>query len=81
MSGGHFNSNGYIYHQMFDFADQLESELQSKDFNTHYNEKTIAKLKRELIRIRECAEVMKKIDYLFSGDIGEETFLRENQDI
>lgn len=80
MSGGHFNSGNYVYHKMVDFADQLEfelSDLQAGDPAHYFCQETRDKLKREISRIREFAKMMKKIDYLFSSDIGEETFLEE----
>jgi len=31
MSGGHFNSNGYIYYQVSQFVDELEHAIENND--------------------------------------------------
>ena len=81
MSGGHFNSNGYIYFQVQDFADDLEKEIQNNNIKDEYgwcpsfNEETLAYLKKQVTLIRKMAKVMKEIDYLYSGDHGQDSFM------
>ena len=81
MSGGHFNSNGYIYYQVHQFADELENTIQNnhtKDdygYAPEYNEEVISYLKSKLPEIKKMSEIMRAIDYLYSGDHGEDSFL------
>ena len=83
MSGGHFNSNGYIYYQVYQFADELENAIENnhtKDdygYAPGYNEEVIAYLKSKLPEIRKVSEIMREIDYLYSGDHGEDSFLEK----
>lgn len=83
MSGGYFNSNEYIYYKVEQFADELEHEIENNDcvnqynYSHSYNEETIWTLKVALEEIRRVAEIMKAIDYLYSGDYGEDSFLKE----
>jgi|688.fasta_scaffold2573322_1 hypothetical protein len=79
MSGGHFNENGYIYFKVEEFASELESAI---DFNedddeggAHLSREVLSILCSKLPIIREAARVMGHIDRLYSGDIGEETFM------
>jgi predicted Zn-dependent protease len=83
MSGGHFNENGYIYFKVEQFADELENAI---DFNeddenggAHLSREVLSTLCRKLPIIRETARVMRHIDRLYSGDIGEETFMNAIQ--
>lgn len=80
MSGGHFNDNGYDYYKVFQFADELESEISNNEIEREgycpgYSGAVLNELKKQLPRIRQIAEVMHHIDYLYSGDYGEDTFL------
>lgn len=83
MSGGYFNSNEYTYYKVEQFADELEHEIKNNDcvnqynYSHSYNEETIWTLKVALEEIRRVAEIMKAIDYLYSGDYGEDSFLKE----
>lgn len=83
MSGGHFNNNGYVYYQVDQFADELENMIQNNnkvdEYNwaPNYNEETISYLKKKVLEIRKIAKIMKEIDYLYSGDHGEDTFLKK----
>ena len=82
MSGGHFNSNGYIYYRVYEFADELENEIQNNNRPDEYNyapeykEEVIQFLKCKVEEIRKLAKIMKEIDYLYSGDHGEDTFMK-----
>lgn len=81
MSGGHFNGNGYIYYQVHQFADELENEIENNhrpDEWGHcpeYSPEVLEVLKQQIAKINKLAKVMKTIDYLYSGDYGEDSFL------
>lgn len=80
MSGGHFNNNGYIYYQVHQFADELENDIMNNDnhneyeYAPHFNEKTLSFLKQKMCEIKKISEIMRAIDYLYSGDYGEDAF-------
>ena len=81
MSGGHFNHNNYIYYQVYQFADELEHEIErnnTKDewgYAPELSEETLNLLRQKVIEIRKISEEMRHIDYLYSGDHGEESFM------
>lgn len=81
MSGGHFNSNNYIYHRVYQFADELENELENNDkenelgYSPKYNQEVLNYLKNQVPSLRKMSQIMKEIDYLYSGDHGEDSFL------
>ena len=79
MSGGSFD---YTFHHVDDFADGLENRLEKKDdeyavFDSTitYTPKTIAKLKEIIKLSRKTAKLMKEVEWLFSGDTGDDTFM------
>jgi hypothetical protein len=81
MSGGHFNDCGYVYYKVDNFCDELEIEIQEnfiKDdwgYYKGYSDEVIQLLKEQILFLRKAAKIMKHIDYLYSGDYGEETFI------
>jgi hypothetical protein len=85
MSGGHFNDCGYEYYKVSQFADELEAEIQnngregSKEDNyewyPNHESEVIEYLKEQLPKMRKMAEIMRHIDYLYSGDHGDDSFL------
>ena len=87
MSGGHFGNCGYDYYKVAQFADELEEEIlrngQKRDDTGYYgidyypsfDEECIEYMKAQLPKMRKMAEIMKHIDYLYSGDIGDDSFL------
>ena len=81
MSGGHFNGNRYIYYQVDNFADELEKEILNNTkpdewgYIRDMSEETLAYLKPKVEEIRKLAKIMKEIDYLYSGDHGEDSFM------
>lgn len=81
MSGGHFNDNEYVYYKVAQFADELELEIQcnsvdnGRGYCPNFSEATLKELKKWLPRLKQMADVMHHIDYLYSGDYGEDTFL------
>ena len=82
MSGGHFNDNGYVYHAVNTFAWELESEVENNfikdDLGYHkgYSDEVIKYLEEQIPKIRKMAEIMRHIDYLYSGDHGEDSFMK-----
>jgi len=79
MSGGHFGNCGYDYYKVAQFADELEVEIQDKkdEYGHSYNfsPETIKYLRKQLLKMRKMAEIMRHIDYLYSGDHGEDSFM------
>jgi hypothetical protein len=77
MSGGHFGD--YDYYKVAQFADELEEEIQDKkdEYGHSYNfsPETIKYLRKQLRKMRKMAEIMRHIDYLYSGDHGDDSFL------
>ena len=87
MSGGHFNGNNYIYYQVYQFADELENDIENNNRPDEYgsainlNEEALNYLKSKLPEIRQMADIMRTIDYLYSGDHSEDSFLRIVKDL
>ena len=69
MSGGHFN---YQQYNIQNIADDVEQLIESNDGN--YSEETIVEFKRGLELLRKAQVYVQRIDWLVSGDDGEETF-------
>lgn len=87
MSGGHFDDNSYIYYRVDNFADELEIEIERNEISNEWNHcygfppEVISVLQKSLPEIRRVAKLMKHIDYLYSGDYGEDTFLKRIKDL
>ena len=81
MSGGHFNDNGYIYYQVSQFAYELENEIQNNNvkdeygYASNYNSEVIEYLEEQVHFLHKMADIMRHIDYLYSGDHGPDTFM------
>ena len=81
MSGGHFGDCAYDYYKVEQFADELEVEIQNNDKPDEYDcapnfsPETLKYLRKQLIPMRKMAEIMRHIDYLYSGDHSEESFM------
>jgi hypothetical protein len=87
MSGGHFGNCGHDYWKVVQFADELEEEIQTNgkepnntgyygiDYYPNYSDECIEYLKEQLPKMRKMAEIMRHIDYLYSGDHGDDSFL------
>ena len=85
MSGGHFGD--YDYYKVSQFADELEIEISNngkgKEDCGYYGEKwypnhdpdVIDILQEQIPKLRKIADIMRHIDYLYSGDIGDDGFL------
>mgnify|MGYP006304908267 CR=1 FL=1 len=81
MSGGHFNYNQYNIEQIADEVEQLilsndstEKDEWGYDKGRHYNRETIEEFKIGLEYLRKAAIYAQRIDWLVSGDDGEDTF-------
>jgi hypothetical protein len=83
MSGGHFSDNRYIYYMVDDFADQLDIHIQNNNQKDEWghsyslSDEALQYLKEQVAAIRKTAYIMKQIDYLYSGDLGEESFFKK----
>ena len=81
MSGGHFVDHSYIYYRVEQFADELENDIQNNDkpdeygYAYNYDQETIAYLQSQLPQLRKIAKIMRAMDYLYSGDHSEKSFL------
>jgi len=85
MSGGHFNDCGYEYHKVYQFADELEVEIEHNgkagtdgdhsNWYPNHDPDVIDVLREQIPKLRKIATIMRDIDYLYSGDIGDDGFL------
>jgi hypothetical protein len=87
MSGGHFGDCGYDYYKVAQFADELEIEIQNNgkertedrtygyEWYPNHDPDVIDVLQEQIPKLRKMAEIMKHIDYLYSGDIGDDSFM------
>ena len=82
MSGGHFNYKQYEIEHIADQVEQMIIDNESKELdewgNTkgyHFTEDTMAEFKKALVIIRQAQVYAQRIDWLVSGDDGEESFL------
>jgi len=80
MSGGHFN---YRENQIGDTASEIEKliainvcERYGGGIGNSYPPEIIEKFAEAMNTLRRAAEMVKRIDYLVSGDDGPDTFLR-----
>ena len=81
MSGGHFGDCGYDYYKVSQFADELElaivnnNKVDEYGYKREYDPDVIDYLESQIPKMRKMAEIMRHIDYLYSGDIGDDGFL------
>lgn len=84
MSGGHFD---YAQYKLEDIADEIRSLIALNnnpqlDPEAKYSDETIAKFLEADKTLRVAAVMAQRIDWLVSGDDGEESFhKRWNEDI
>jgi len=87
MSGGHFCDCGYIYHRVSQFVDELEDEILNNDkaneygYTRNYDSEVIEYLKEQVPKMKKMAEIMRHIDYLYSGDHGTDSFMQRVQEV
>ena len=80
MSGGHFN---YAQYEIAMIADDLEGLILNNDDETEgrgFTPETIAEFRRGLQVLREARIYAHRIDWLVSGDDGEEQFHKRLKD-
>ncbi len=82
MSGGHFNYKQYEIEHIADQVEQMIIDNESEELdewgNTkgyHFTEDTMAEFKKALVIIRQAQVYAQRIDWLVSGDDGEDSFL------
>lgn len=83
MSGGHI---GYHRHRLEDIAFEIEELIAMNDsealdrfgerIGNGYPKEVIEKFDDAVLTLRQAAEMVHRIDYLLSGDDGQESFLR-----
>ena len=91
MSGGHFNDYGYEYHKVYQFADELEQEIRHNgkagtdgdhsNWYPNHSDECIEYLKEQLPKLRKMAEIMRHIDYLYSGDNCDDSFMERVKEV
>ena len=83
MSGGHFDYNQY---RINDIAVEIEEIIASNDstekdsygqeIGHHFGPNTIEKFKEAAATLRKAAAMVQRVDWLVSGDDGEDCFHR-----
>jgi hypothetical protein len=93
MSGGHFGDCGYDYYKVSQFADELEVEISNNgrarnedrtygvEWYPKHEPEVIEYLKEQLPKMRKMAEIMRHIDYLYSGDHGDDSFMERVKEV
>ena len=86
MSGGHFN---YRQHTLLDMADDIGSEILTNDstekdewgnnIGSHYTPETIAEFEVAVKALKLAYVYAQRIDWLLSGDDGEDSFHKRLQ--
>ena len=77
MSGGHFD---YMQYRISDIAEMIDDLIASNDTpdeygdSCNYTPETIAKFQRASATLKKAATMAQRIDWLVSGDDGEESF-------
>ena len=81
MSGGHFN---HKQHSLLDMADDIgsailnndstEKDQWGSDIGRHYTPETIAEFEKAVKALKLAYVYAQRIDWLLSGDDGEDTF-------
>ena len=80
MSGGSFD---YAFMKAQDFVRELHCRLTSEqeDSQQFYDERILPILQESLIIIQQASDIMHAIEWLYSDDYGEETFIAEMEEI
>ena len=83
MSGGHFNYKQWEIQNIADEVEQLILTNDSEELDewgyhkgSHFTPETIAEFKKGLTVLRQAYVYAQRIDWLVSGDDGEDSFLR-----
>ena len=87
MSGGHFDYNQWKLQMIADEIEQLIIDNDSDEKNDwgdtkgyHFNEDTIRQFKAAVALLRVSYTFVQRIDWLVSGDDGEDSFHRRLKD-
>lgn len=70
MSGGSFN---YAYGHVIQFSEELKNSI-DKNIDEFPSE-VMEKLKQIIIKTEEAAFLMKEVEWLYSGDTSDKTFM------
>lgn len=89
MSGGHFDYDQYRIGGIADEIDRLiqindstELDNYGQERGYHFTPETITKFQQALLTLRMAKTMVQRIDWLVSGDDGEESFHRRwNQEM
>lgn len=83
MSGGHFNYDQYKIGQIADEVERLiktnhyeETEPYGDSLGYSFAQEIIEKFKEAVLTLRKAEVMVQRIDWLVSGDDGEDSFLR-----
>jgi len=86
MSGGHFD---YKQHHLLDMADDIGSQILTNDsteknewgdnIGSHYSPETIAEFEKAVKALKLAYVYAQRIDWLLSGDDGEDSFHKRLQ--
>jgi hypothetical protein len=77
MSGGHFNYDQYKIGMIADDIQLLidNNHIQNEwGYTTNYSKETIAEFRKAIVLLREAQVYAQRIDWLVSGDDGEDSF-------
>lgn len=77
MSGGHFD---YKQYQISDIADSIDKLILDETRNPAYSQQTIEEFNRAVNLLRLASVYVQRIDWLVSGDDGEDSFHRRLQE-
>ena len=87
MSGGHFQYKQYEIEHIADQVEQMILDNDSEELNEygdqkgyHYSKETMAEFKKAFIILRQAHIYVQRIDWLVSGDDGEDSFHRRLKD-
>jgi hypothetical protein len=91
MSGGHFGNCGYDYYKVGQFADELEQEILNNgregttengyEWYPNHEPEVIEYLKKQIPLLNKMAEIMRHIDFLYSGDHGGDSFMKRVKEV
>jgi len=79
MSGGHFEYKQYNMQYLADDIQELinkNDEVDSFGYSRSYTPETLEKMKQAIDALKRAFVMVHRIDYLVSGDDGEESFHR-----
>lgn len=83
MSGGHFQYEQYKCDQLADQVDRLVASNDDDSLDEwgqpkgrHYSDETIRKFREAASTLRRSSDMLQRIDWLVSGDDGEDAFHR-----